>query len=128
MPVTEQLEQGRAACARGAWREGYEALSSAAGSSALAVGDVELLALAAYMLGRDSEYFAALERAHALRLAAGEPLDAALNALWIGMHLVVDGQLGPGSGWIGRAQRLVEAEAPDSVGRGYLLLPLCFQH
>ena len=33
-----------------------------------------------------------------------------------------------GSGWIGRAQRLFEREPGDTVERGYLLMPLAYQH
>src|SRR5215211_7460977 len=124
MAVADELEHAREACARGAWGDAYETLASASG---LAAGDVELLALTAYMLGRDPEYIAALERAHALQLDAGEPLLAARNALWIGMHLVYEGETGRGTGWIGRAQRLVEAEAADCVERGYMLLPEGFR-
>ena len=36
--------------------------------------------------------------------------------------------MGPGGGWIGRAQRLIESEPGESVERGYLLMPLAFQH
>ena len=127
MPVAEQLELGRAACARGAWGDGYEALSDADRSSTLAAVDVELLATAAYMLGRDPEYIDGLERAHRLQLEAGETLRAARNAFWIGMQLMLGGELGRGSGWLGRAQRLVEHEPGDCVERGYMLMPLAFQ-
>src|SRR5215211_3016503 len=127
MPVADELEQGREACARGAWRDAYDALASADRSSTLAAADVELLALSAYMLGRDPEYVGALERAHQLQLDAGETLRAARTAFWMGMHLMIEGEKGRGSGWLGRAQRLVEREAADCVERGYLLMPLAFQ-
>ena len=38
------------------------------------------------------------------------------------------GEVGPGSAWIGRAQRLCEGQPDDSVERGYLLMPLAFRH
>jgi DNA-binding CsgD family transcriptional regulator len=38
------------------------------------------------------------------------------------------GEVGPGSAWIGRAQRLCEGQPDDSVERGYLLMPLVFRH
>jgi len=44
------------------------------------------------------------------------------------MNLVLRGEMGPGSGWLGRAQRLLEHEEGDSVERGYLLMPLVFRH
>jgi ATP/maltotriose-dependent transcriptional regulator MalT len=36
--------------------------------------------------------------------------------------------MGPAGGWIGRAHRLLEPDAGDSVEGGYLLLPLFFKH
>jgi DNA-binding CsgD family transcriptional regulator len=127
MPAVEDLEGGRAACARGEWRHGYDALSRADRSGRLAAADLEVRATAAYMLGHDEEYLSDLERVHQLCLDAGEPLRAARTAFWLGMHLMLEGEVGRGSGWLGRAQRLVEATAEDCVERGYLLTPLAFQ-
>jgi len=36
--------------------------------------------------------------------------------------------MGPAGGWLGRAQRLVDAEGHERVEQGYLLLPVAFQH
>jgi ATP/maltotriose-dependent transcriptional regulator MalT len=44
------------------------------------------------------------------------------------MILMIRGEVGPGSAWIGRAQRLCEGQPDDSVERGYLLMPLVFRH
>ena len=90
--------------------------------------DLELLATTAFMLGRDDEYLEVLERAHHAHLEAGETLPAVRNAVWIGLILLTRGEMGPGGGWVGRAQRLLEREPGDSVERGYLLMPLAFQH
>ena len=46
----------------------------------------------------------------------------------MGWNCPACGEVGPGSGWIGRAQRLLEREPDDTVERGYLLMPLVFQH
>jgi DNA-binding CsgD family transcriptional regulator len=127
MPAVEALESGRTSAARGAWRDAYDALTRADGESPLQAPDVELLATTAYMLGRDEEYYDDLERAHRLHLDAGERLQAARCAFWIGMHLAVGGQMGRATGWLGRAQRLVEREDVDCVERGYMLMPLAFQ-
>ncbi len=127
MPAVEVLERARAFCARGAWRDGHEALRSADRSAPLRAEDLELLATTAYMLGHDDEHVTELERAHQLYLDTGEPLRAARTAFWVGMHLMVGGEPGRGSGWLGRAQRLVDHEANDCVEQGYLLLPLAFQ-
>ena len=43
------------------------------------------------------------------------------------MTLAIRGEMGPASGWFGRAQRLVEREGRDCVERGWLLVPVVFQ-
>jgi DNA-binding CsgD family transcriptional regulator len=122
------LERGRQAYARRAWKDSYELLQRADDAGPLEAGDLELLATTAFMLGRDDEYLSLLERAHHAHLDAGETLPAVRNAVWMGLILVTRGEMGPGGGWIGRAQRLIESEPGESVERGYLLMPLAFQH
>jgi DNA-binding CsgD family transcriptional regulator len=127
MPAVDAVERARALCAQGAWLAAYEALSAADGAAPLRSEDLELLATSAYMLGHDEEYSHHLGRVHQLHLDAGEPLRAARAAFWNGMDLMMRGETARGSGWLGRAQRLVDAETDDCVERGYLLMPLAFQ-
>jgi DNA-binding CsgD family transcriptional regulator len=117
------LERGREAYANRAWRNAHEHLSTAVEAE-----DLELLATTAFMLGRDHEYVSTLERAHDAYLKRGEPLRAVRCAVWCGLILLTRGEVGPGSAWIGRAQRLLEQQPGDSVERGYLLMPLVFRH
>ena len=124
--AVEELERGREAYASQAWSDAWRSLSDADGASALGAEDLELLATAAYMLGRDDDHLAATERAHQAHLDAGEALLGARCAFWMGMHLSVRGDLGRASGWLARATRLVEAEGQDCVERGYLLLPVAY--
>ena len=123
----EQLERGRALCARGDWRDAHSAFAVADRSSPLAAGDLGLLAVAAYMLGREEEYVDTLIRAHQAQLEAEATEQAAQSAFWVGIHLVTTGDMARGSGWLERAQRLVERLDEDCVVRGYLLVPLAFQ-
>jgi ATP/maltotriose-dependent transcriptional regulator MalT len=58
-----ELARGREAAARLAWADAYAALSLADQSSSLAVEDLELLATAAYLLGRVREAMAAFDEA-----------------------------------------------------------------
>jgi DNA-binding CsgD family transcriptional regulator len=128
MAAVADLDRGRDSFARQAWADAYESLSAADRADALRAEDLESLATSAYMLGREDEYFRALERAHQAHLDAGEPLPGARCATWVGMQLAVGGEIGGASGWFARAQRLVEREGRDCVERGYLLIPLAFQH
>jgi DNA-binding CsgD family transcriptional regulator len=127
MPAVDDLALGRASCARGAWREANAALLRADRPDALDGAHLELLAMTEYMLGDDERYLRDLERAHHRHLDADDPLRAARVGCWLGMQLAVTGQTGRASGWLGRAQRLVERHAEDCVERGYLLLPLAFR-
>jgi DNA-binding CsgD family transcriptional regulator len=124
--AVEELERGREAYARRAWGEAYEALSRADQAAALEAEDLELLATAAYMLGREDD-LRSLERACDLYLERGEMLRAARCAGWVGMHLFLRGAMGPATGWLGRAERLVERERRECVERGYLLFPALFR-
>jgi DNA-binding CsgD family transcriptional regulator len=121
----DHLERGRESYERRAWREAYQSLSAADPETA---DDLERLATAAYMLGRDDEYVAALERAHHAHLERGEPLRAVRCAFWMGMNLALHGEVGRATGWLGRAQRLLDREPRDCVERGFLLMPQLFEH
>jgi ATP/maltotriose-dependent transcriptional regulator MalT len=80
------------------------------------------------MLGRVDEWIPLLERAHQRHAEEGEVLPAVRCAFWIGMNLALRGELGPASGWLGRAQRMLERHEGECVEEGYMLLPVAFQH
>ncbi|HZQ04153.1 MAG TPA: LuxR C-terminal-related transcriptional regulator [Gaiellaceae bacterium] len=123
----DELERGRSAYTRRAWFEAYDALTAAEEQAALAAPDAELLSTCAYMLGRDDESAAWLERGHQRNLDEGDTVGAARCAVWIGLELASRGQIGPATGWLGRAHRLLEHE-PECAQHGYLLLPVMFKH
>jgi hypothetical protein len=79
------------------------------------------------MLGSEDESRRLLERAHQWHSDAGDRLRAARCGFWIGMVLLLHGELGPASGWLGRAQRLIESEGRECAEQGYMLLPVAFQ-
>ena len=105
----------------------YTSLSKADRATLLGAEDLELLATSAYMLGRDDDCLDGLERAYHVYLDTGEALHAARCAFWVGMQLSTRGEIGRGTGWLGRARRLVEREGRECIEQGYLLLPLMFQ-
>jgi hypothetical protein len=107
--------------------DAYESLSRADERAPLAAVDLELLATSAYMRGLNDEYQSALERAHHAHLEVGEALRAVRCAFWLGADLALRGEMGPATGWFGRARRLLEREQRDCVEHGYLLLPVVLQ-
>lgn len=123
----DELQRGRDAYSRRAWKDAYESLTRADEASPLAVEDLELLVTAAGMLGRTDEVVTLLERVHHAHLDARDSLRAAHAAVWLGMNLALMGEFGPAGGWFGRGQRLVEREGRESVEQGYLLLPVAYQ-
>jgi DNA-binding CsgD family transcriptional regulator len=127
-PINADLEQGRELYAHEAWAGAFESLKRADQAAPLEAPDLELLAQAAYLLGREDEFFVFLERAHHTRLDDGDVLHAVRCAFWIGINFALRGEMGPGTGWLGRAQRLLDRESEDCVERGYLLIPVAFQH
>jgi DNA-binding CsgD family transcriptional regulator len=127
MRALAELERARELYAQRAWRDAHAALSAADRQAPLAAADLELLATAAYMIGRQEEYFELLGRAHRAHLDAGEGLRAADCALWIGINLAQKSDLGRAGGWLGRARRLVEREGRECVEQGYLLIPRMFE-
>jgi DNA-binding CsgD family transcriptional regulator len=120
------LDEGRQALASGAWAEAYELLARADEDEPLGPRDLELLATAAYMLGREGDYLKLLERACQQYSELDARHRAARSAFWIGVHFVMRGQMGPATGWLGRARRLLEGEE-ECAEHGYLLMPVVFQ-
>ncbi len=78
--------------------DAYESLSAADRWSPLGAEDLELIATSAYMLGREDEFLALLERAHRAHLDGDEPLRAVRAAFWIGVHHAQRGEMAPAGG------------------------------
>jgi tetratricopeptide (TPR) repeat protein len=124
--VSGALQRAREAYAARGWTDAAEGLTVADAREPLGPADLERLATALFMVGRQEEYFAALGRAHDRHVEAGATRRAASCAFWIGMHLVMQGDVGRGGGWLGRAHRLLEHDE-DCAEHGYLLLPEMFR-
>jgi DNA-binding CsgD family transcriptional regulator len=124
----DELGRGRESYARRAWMDAYKSLSRADQAAPLGAEDLELLATSAYMLGRDDDCLSSLERAYHVYLDAGEAMRAVRCAFWVGMNLALRGEMGHATGWLGRAQRLVERDGGDCVEQGYLLVPVMLRH
>lgn len=127
MARNEALIRGRTLYDERAWRDAYEALSQADEVEPLGWDDLDKLAWAAALSGRDDAFLATLERLCASLCEAGECARAARCAFWISMRLMDLGEVGSASGWLERARRLGEQVDGECAEHGYLLVPTMFQ-
>jgi len=125
MDLLDTLKQGRESYRRRAWAAAYQLLTLADQATSLGSEDLELLATSAYLIGRDDEFLRVLERAHHAHLYTGATVRAARCAFWVGLPLLLRGEMGRATGWLARAQRLLAQH--DCVEQGYLLLPVAEQ-
>jgi DNA-binding CsgD family transcriptional regulator len=119
------VEHGRECYRRRAWEAAYQALLSADAATPLGGDDLDRLATAAFLTGRDAEFQRVQERLHRLHAEANDRQRAARSAFWLAFFFVSRGDLGQSNAWIARGQRLVEGV--PCVEQGYLLLPIAEQ-
>jgi DNA-binding NarL/FixJ family response regulator len=118
--VGEVLEAAREAYRRRDWAGARERFAAARAAGELAAADLDALADAAWWLGEVDEASAVLEAAYRRHLDDGRPGRAAMAAIVIAVNHLLRGDGAVGSGWLGRARRLVRDE-PEGVANGYLL-------
>ncbi|MGH3385121.1 MAG: LuxR C-terminal-related transcriptional regulator [Nocardioidaceae bacterium] len=123
MATEDAAQRGRQHFATHAWADAYAALRAADETSPLAPTDLERLATAAYLVGKDTESAELLERAFRQLLDQGETARAARCVFWLGFGLMQKGEMARAGGWLARGQRLVEEAQVDCPERGYLLVP-----
>jgi hypothetical protein len=118
----DQLQRGRKAFARSSWREAYDELSAADNQSGLAPEPLDELAIAAYLIGRETDATTFWTRAHHAFIDAGRPRRAARCGFWLSVTALLRGEGAPGSGWLARAQRLLDDIDDECVEGGLLLI------
>ena len=116
--------EGRAAFERGAWADAYAGLAAADATGPLESADLERLAMAAHLVGRDSTAIDILIRIHHDAAGRGDVAAAARSAFWLSMLLARNGEHAQAGGWLARGQRVVHEHDYDGVERGYLLIPV----
>ncbi len=126
--LSDPLHRGRTSYDRRQWNDAFEALSLADQSTPLCADDLHRLAWSAGLTARDPEMQATQERVYNAHLEAGQDLAAARAAFWLGFRLLARGEPARASGWLSRAQRLVDVHAQECVEQGYLLLPAGQRH
>jgi DNA-binding CsgD family transcriptional regulator len=127
MTTADALDRGRGSFGRHAWVDAYSGLSAADHEAPLSPEDLERLALAAYLAGRDDDSADIWARAYHEWLHLGDAPRAARCAFWLGFTLLHRGEFARGGGWLARARRLLDDGHLDCVEQGYLLLPTALQ-
>jgi DNA-binding CsgD family transcriptional regulator/tetratricopeptide (TPR) repeat protein len=127
MTTADALDRGRGAFDRQAWADAYAGLSAADHDSPLEVTDLERLAMAAFLVGRDDDGDDAGARAFHECLREGDAPRAARCAFWLGLGLLHRGEVARGSGWLARARGLLDEGELDCVEQGFVLLPVGIQ-
>jgi tetratricopeptide (TPR) repeat protein/tRNA A-37 threonylcarbamoyl transferase component Bud32 len=120
-------ERGREAYRRRAWREAHDQLSAADRETPLAPEDLERLAIACTMLGRDAESADTLARAYQGFLGRGEHERAVRAAFWLVLERMERGEVAQANGWIARVRRLLGDMRSDCAEQGFVLFPEAMQ-
>ena len=107
---------------RQAWAEAYTRLSAADQETTLPPEDLEQLAKAAYLIGKDAEATATWTRAFHEFLTRDRPEQAARCGFWLAHNLLLAGDGAQSSGWLARTQRLLDDRHLDCAEQGYLLV------
>jgi DNA-binding CsgD family transcriptional regulator len=118
--MRDAVLQGRASLGRRAWEDAWSELSVADGEVPLQFRDLERLAVAAFLTGRDEESVDVWARAHQECVRLGEVARGARCAFWMAFILLNARQPARAGGWIHRAQRLLDDSTLDCVEHGYL--------
>jgi class 3 adenylate cyclase len=116
---TTPLQRGRDALQRHAWGEAFELLRAADGSSALGPQDLELLAEAAWWIGKLPVAIEARERAYAGAIKAHESELAFMIAIYLARDHLYRNESSISNGWLNRAERILEGQ-PVGLGHGWL--------
>jgi DNA-binding CsgD family transcriptional regulator len=116
----KQLDAARTAFANHEWAHARDAFVAARLKSPLGADDLASLREASWWLGLIDESLAAAKDAYAAYLEASDNRSASYQAFEIAYAHFLKGEQAVGSGWIGRAQRLL-ANEPDCAAHGYVL-------
>ena len=127
MSPAADLTRGRRAYDQHDWSETHSRLRAADAKEPLAAEDLERLAVAEQMMGREDDAVATLQRAYSAFLKRGEILRAARSAGSLVMNLMNRGDMAQAGGWLARCRRLLDDGQRDCVEAGYLLIPAALQ-
>ncbi len=121
--MAEPLNEARAAFAKQRWTEAVDAFTTADEPGSLDIDDLERLAAASQLIGRDELAAATWERAHLALLEGGDLERAVRCAFWCGFGLMNAGQMSRAGGWFGRGKRILDDNQLDCAEQGFMMVP-----
>ena len=125
MSTSDPLERGRDSFERRAWRDAYDHLATADGGT-LGPDDLERLATAAYLVGREAENTQLWSRAYQGHLDHGAAERAVRCGFWLTFGLQLRGEVARAGGWSARTERLLGRD--DGVEAAFLRVIAAYQH
>jgi tetratricopeptide (TPR) repeat protein len=127
MARMDALERGRESFRRKAWGDAYAQFSDVDLQTPLGLDDLERLASAAYLSGRDPESEEIWSRAYKESMDRSDWARAARCAFWLSITLNSRSEMAKASGWLARAQRALDDSGHECAERGWILIPLAIQ-
>ncbi len=120
------VERAKEALARHSWREAFDLLSGEDAAGRLAPAELELLAQAAWWVGRLPVAIDARERAYAAATRAHDDQTAAGLAITLAHDHLFRNAVSVANAWLRRAERLLE-HVDEGVGHGWLAATQSFR-
>lgn len=121
MGPEKALVEARDAFGRQRWAEAHRLLAAADAESALDADDLQRLAVATYLIGRDSDAVGVFKRAHQQLADLGKQQRAARCAFWVCVVLMLQGEGAQARGWLSRTQRILKGH-PGCAEHGLMCL------
>jgi DNA-binding NarL/FixJ family response regulator len=116
----------REAVERRAWQKAFDLYAAAESRGPLDAIDLEQWATAAYLVGRVDTAIDALTKAVQHSIASGDEERAVVAMHWIIYMHIGRGDMAQVSGWMTRAQPILERLPDDSPGRGWFVALAAF--
>lgn len=119
MTIASDIDAGRRSFRLQDWKDAYARLTAVDREDRLDASALEMLADAAYLIGRNEEATALWTRAHNLLVDCGEFRSAARLGFRLSLTSLLKGEVAIGSGWLERMSRLLDAVPGRCGERGY---------
>ena len=116
----DHLARAREAFENHAWCDAHAAYLAADAAAGISGDDLDRLAIAACLVGRERDFLEYKERAHRAHVAANRGQLAARDAFWLALFSMFRGEIGQANAWVARGERLIGDD--DCAERGYLAM------